>query len=425
MGEDKRMKLLLVRPNISVRWYIQPPMGLMFISAAAKKAGHEVVIIDAWLHNYSAIEAAHIIGFTLQSDVIGIQVFDNTVEWTRDFIYEVSNFPSEIIIGGPYVSAIPEQALVETGADVAIVGEFDNNIDDVLFPILAGKERIIHMPTTDVNVTPIPDWEACPPPDYWHYMSSMSQPTKGKRIAVVLRSRGCPFQCTFCSPHVVHGNKVRFREDDNILEEIKYLQNKWNINEIWFGDDNFLVSYDRSIDLLHKLIPYKLHIRFPNGIRIENIDEKMVKAMKAAGVYFTGIGIESGNPRVLKRVKKNNNLEQTKKAIGLLNKHGISTIGFFILGLPTETRLEMEDTVKFAMSTKLNHAQFGTFLSYPGAEDYKSKPELSEEELINIQRDATLRFYRQPRIIWDIIKHFRFSQLRAFIHHNWVKRWFE
>jgi radical SAM superfamily enzyme YgiQ (UPF0313 family) len=149
----------------------------------------------------------------------------------------------------------------------------------------------------------------------------------------------------------------------------------------------------------------------------------MAHAMKAAGVYYTGIGIESGNNRVLRRIKKNLNLQNAKKAIKTLARHGIMTNGFFIFGLPTETREEMRDTVRFAMSTKLHHAQFGTFIPYPGSEDYDKQSELPQDELIKIQRNATLRFYFRPRIVWHFIKHFRWSQLKAIYNHPWVKKW--
>ena len=148
--------------------------------------------------------------------------------------------------------------------------------------------------------------------------------------------------------------------------------------------------------------------------------------MKRAGVYLTGIGIESGNPRVLKRIKKNINLDCMKEAIEILHRHRIITIGFFIIGLPTETREEMKDTVRYAMSTDLDHAQIGTFIPYPGSEDYNNgqRPELIDiNDLIKIQRNATLRFYLRPRIIWGLIKHFRLSQLRALLIHPWVRKW--
>jgi len=419
------MKITLVRPTIPTRWLIMPPLGLMYISAVAKKSGHEVAIHDAWLKNESPVlSSAEVLCLHGDSDIVGIQMFGDTVEWTRKFISNLRKiYNGKIIIGGPYPSVVPNQAVEETGADLSVVGEFDNNIDNALYQIMHTSEQVTTMSTTDINNTPIPDWDIAPPSDYWDSLYSVSQPVKGKRIAVIQRTRGCPSMCTFCSASSVMGKKVRFRDDDNVLEEIKYLRDKWDINEIWFGDDNFIVNYDKGITLFEKLIPLKLHIRLPLGIRVENIDVPMVRTMKAAGVYFTGIGIESGNMRVIKRIKKNIQPAKMNYAINILNKYNITTIGFFIFGLPTETRVEMDDTIKFAMSTKLNHAQIGTFLAYPGAEDCNEKSLLSQEELIKIQRNATLRFYLRPRILWGLLKHAKLSQLKAFWNHYWIRKW--
>ncbi len=226
---------------------------------------------------------------------------------------------------------------------------------------------------------------------------------------------------------------MRIRDDDNVIAEIKYLQDRWNVDEIWFQDDNVIADYFRGLDLFRRLAPLKLHIRLPNGIRIENITKEMARAMKRAGVYFTGIGIESGNKRVLERIKKSipsmvgeggtDHLQKVQYAINTLKNVGITTSGFFILGLPTETRAEMEDTVRFALSTKLNHAQFGIFIPYSGSEDEHEHSLLSDKELIKIQRNATLRFYMRPRIIWGLIKNFQWSQIKALLSHPWFKKW--
>ena len=254
-------------------------------------------------------------------------------------------------------------------------------------------------------------------------MNSVTMPTRGKRPATIQRSRGCPYHCTFCAGHITHGYKVRIRDDDNVIAEIEYLKAKWGVDEIWFQDDNIMADRGRVSELFKRLEPLKLHIRLPNGIRTENIGYDDIADMKKAGVYFTGIGIESGNERVLKRIKKSLNLTSVKYAINTFNRLDITTSGFFMLGLPTETWAEMEDTVRFALSTKLNHAQFGIFIPYSGCEDENEHSLLPEKELIKIQRNATLRFYLRPRIIWGLIKNFHWSQVKALLEHPWFNQW--
>ncbi len=409
------MKIILVRPNISNRFMIVPPLGLGYLAAAAKKAGHEVVIWDAWLQNQSPVHA--VVDVALRNpDIIGIQVFYDTIKWTRKFIDIIKPYKPEnvkIIVGGPEITAHPELAK-ELGADEGVVGEGE-------YYILFGL-RSRH-PVFDVNKIPAPDWDSINLPAYWPYMNNVTMPTRGKRPATIQRSRGCPYHCTFCAGHITHGYKVRIRDDDNVIAEIKYLQDRWNVDEIWFQDDDILADYDRARKLFWRLEPLKLHIRLPNGIRIENMTIWMANDMRRAGVYFTGIGIESGNTRVLKRIKKVLDINEVKSDIAMLHRHNITTSGFFILGLPTETRTEMQDTVRFALNTKLNHAQFGIFIPYSGSEDEHERSLLSDKELIKIQRNATLRFYMRPRIIWGLIKNFQWSQIKALLSHPWFKKW--
>lgn len=426
------MKLTLIRPNIPERAKIHPPIGLGYISAAAKKAGWDVEIIDAWLDGLSPRAAAYNVFKNSDSyyGVAGIQVYQDTRWWTQDFISSLKTnfgFPGKIIIGGTQVSVYGEQTRKELDADVAVMGEFDGDIESYLNKIVAlppGNKWTFSTPRTDVNKTPRPDYDAMDISRYWPHLNSIGT-MKGKRIAVIHRTRGCPFQCTFCSAHSVHGREVRSRDDDNIITEIKYLQKRWNIDEVWFDDDNFIVDYDKGVQLLEKLIPLRIHIRFPNGIRTENIDYTMARMMKLAGVYFTAIGIESGNKRILKRIKKNIHLDKAKRAIEILYKNNINTMGFFIFGLPTETKDDMRDTVKYALDTQLDYAQFGIFKQHPGAADQNEKPLLSANELRKIQKKATLRFHLRPKILFNILRRLTFAQIKAIARQPWIKNWFK
>ncbi len=405
------MKIIFVRPRVDIRWMVIPPLGLGYLAAAAKKAGHEVVIYDAWLFDKKPADAARDVYHSFP-DIIGIQVFYDTVEWTRKFINEVRSYTyrerTKIIVGGPSITANLELAH-ELGADEGIAGEGEY--------LWHGSQPF------DVNSIPMPDWDSFDLPAYWPYMFNVSVPVRGRRPVNIQRTRGCSSRCTFCAGHITHGYKLRIRDDDNVLAEIEYLKSRWNIDEVWFQDDNFIANYHRGLELFRKLAPLKLHIRLPSGIRWENVDAEMAQAMKEAGVYYTGIGIESGNERVLARIRKSLDLGGVRRAINILDLAGILTNGFFILGLPTETREEMKDTVRFALSTRLNHAQFGTFISYPGSEDEGKRSLLAHDDLIKIQRNATLKFYLRPRIMWGMIKHFRWSQLRAFKLHPWIRSW--
>ncbi len=417
------MRIVLVRPNWNVRWMIVPPLGLGYIAAAAKQAGHECVIYDAWLNNRHSYATAVDIGAELY-DIIGIQIFQDTTEWTKRFIgYIRAHSKAKIIVGGPYVTALGDAAREEVGADVGIQGEADSNFIGMLNHIQGiDAPETIGMPFANVNLIPMPDYDSFNLSDYWPYLYPATVPVRGMRSGHITTTRGCSSHCTFCAAGTV-GHKVRFRDIDNILDEVKYLKHRYNIDEVWFQDDNILVNYVHAMTLFERLVPLKLHIRLPSGIRWEHVDYPMVKTMHKAGVYYTGMGIESGNPRVLKRIKKSIKQDKLKEAIRILVENGILVMGFFIFGLPTETREEMEDTIRYALETRLHHAQFGTFIPYPGSEDYHERSLYPHDVLMKVQKNAYLRFYLRPRIIWSFIEHFRWSQLKAIFQHPWVKQW--
>ncbi len=426
------MKLLLIRPNWTTRRMIMPPLGLGYVVAAAQRAGHEAVIYDAWLKNASPSSAAVCLLSDMyleagkRPDIIGVQVYQNTWEWTREFFGYIRFCHPQIklIIGGPYTTALGESARIQMNADAAVLGEFETDIDEHLNAIMAGKTLIEWTKWIDVNEHPFPDWDSMNLPEYWPYIYSAGAPVRGKRVGFIQRTRGCPHRCTFCaSGGIIMGKRVRFRELDNVIEELEYLIKRWNIDELWFQDDDVTIDYQKGINLFEALVPYKLHVRLQMGIRTDHLTREMLYWMKKAGVYYAGIGIESGNPRVLERIKKGLNQEKVLNGIRILDKNGILVMGFFMFGLPTESRSEMEETVQWALKSRLHHAQFSIFIPYPGSEDYHERSLLPHEDLVKVQRAATLRFYMRPRIIWSFIRNFRWSQLRVIWNHPWVIAW--
>lgn len=420
------MRIILVRPNWITRRMILPPLGLGYIVAAAKREGHECIIHDSWLkdetHEMAALGDSEAWG---NADIIGVQVYQNTVEWTRKFFQLVRPLTNaKFVIGGPYTTALGEQARLEIGADCAVIAEFETDITKHLYEIMGGEKLILPERWIDVNEDPFPDWDAMPLSEYWQYIYSAGAPVKGKRVGFIQRTRGCPRSCTFCaSGGIIMGKKVRFRNLSNVIEEVKYLVDRWGIDELWFQDDDVTINHDFGVELFKALYPFKLHVRLQMGIRTDHLTEEMLFWMKKAGVYYAGIGIESGSPRVLNRIKKELKQVQVMKGIRALDRIGIQVMGFFMFGLPTETVEEVEETVQWALRSKLHHAQFSIFQPYPGSEDYNCRSDISRPVLLKLQRAATRRFYLRPRILWGILRHFKWAQAKAIIHHDWVLRW--
>ncbi|MCR4306912.1 MAG: B12-binding domain-containing radical SAM protein [Candidatus Yonathbacteria bacterium] len=421
------MKIVLVRCNWTTRRMILPPLGLGYVSAAVKRAGHDCVIRDSWLLNESPLESANrILREHDNIAIIGVQVYQNTIEWTREFFHWLRHrTDARLIIGGPIPTALGEEARLATRADCAVQGEFETDIAEHLDAIMNGATLIEWKSWLDVNEHPYPDWDAMPLPPYWPYIYSAGAPVRGKRVGFIQRMRGCPNNCTFCaSGGIIMGKKVRLRNLSNVMKELEFLLSRWNIDELWFQDDDVTIKYDDAINLFRALVPYKLHVRLQMGIRTDHLTDDMIYWMKKAGVYYAGIGIESGVPRVLTQIKKGLHQQKVIQGIEKLDKAGIQVMGFFMFGLPTETTTDMDQTIQWALKTKLHHAQFAVYIPYPGSEDYRNnyQPTIPQAELMEIQKRATMRFYLRPRIILSILRHIKWSQVKAIIHHDWVWR---
>ena len=159
----------------------------------------------------------------------------------------------------------------------------------------------------------------------------------------------------------------------SILSHIIYLKNKYNILDINIEDDAFNVSIKRA-KIIFKLIidaNLNLNIAFPNGVRADRIDEELIILMKKAGVYRIAFGIESASAKNLQLIQKHLNLETVTDSIELATRHNINTHGFFILGFPDETEEEMQQTVDYALKSRLCTAHFALLKIFKGTELYR------------------------------------------------------
>jgi len=171
--------------------------------------------------------------------------------------------------------------------------------------------------------------------------------------------------------------------------------------------------------------------------------------MAKSGGYFIGVGVETGAPSTMARMKKSLDLNNVEPGVRLLRKYGFLVNGFFIVGLREETEEEIEETIQFALSVPFDRVQCGFYIPYPGSEDWDvilerldvekyhdnvmdfqrngKVPDFQSmpiERIMDLQKKFHLCFYMRPRILFSMTLNFRFSQLRAFATHPWVRRWF-
>jgi uncharacterized radical SAM superfamily protein len=229
----------------------------------------------------------------------------------------------------------------------------------------------------DLNEFPFPDWDLIDM-DMYTRMSYMTitgrepQCDHEIRSSVILGTRGCPGQCTFCSQHTTHGRKIRCRSVENITEEMKTINSKFGVTTFVPNDDMFLSGGKRDLTLLNAIkdlgIP-NLEMQFPIGLHVNSMNQDTMSAFKHVGTKVVNLAIESGSRYVQRHiVKKHVNLEKARKVVNFFRECGISTRCFFILGFPGETKEQMRETIEYAKSLQADWCDFFEAIPLIGSE---------------------------------------------------------
>jgi radical SAM superfamily enzyme YgiQ (UPF0313 family) len=295
-----------------------------------------------------------------------------------------------------------------------------------------------------VNKSPIPAWDLIQPQRYPAAPNGIF--SRARKIAPIIVTRGCPYPCTFCGAGIASGKKLRKRNVENVIEEIKLLKNKFGIQEIHIMDDNFTLDMEYAKNVCRGIIKENLGLYFacPNGIRLDRIDQELLQLMEQAGFYSFAVGIESGSQKTLDYMKKMLKIHQVREKIEFIKSHtNIEITGFFILGYPNETREDIEKTIRFALDLPIDKANFFNFTPFPGSKEYlklKSSGKLkkldydklyihqinfhsekiSKRTLKWLQIKAHLLFYMRINILKKLIREIKtFTQIKIILSRAW------
>ena len=353
-----------------------------------------------------------------------------------------------VVIGGAHPTILPYRTLVDSGADYVICGEGEipllklitNHFVNDHIPGVYSRENLfcegngIQKAEIVENLDEIsfPDWEQLDPRHYPR--APHGAIVKNFPIGVLTTTRGCPYACTFCATPKLYDRRLRSRSPENVIQEIKYLINYFSVKEIHFEDDNLTLNRKHIENICHLLMENNLKISWacPNGIRADEVDESLIKLMKKSGCYYFAYGIESADQEILQNVKKMETIEQIVTSIELAHRAGISCQGFFIFGLPGETRETIEKTINFRRGLNcLGHSfsfsmcyqapNYGIYLQGKFTPNWKKdsykEPEwlpesLSKKEIMEAQAKAFRQFYFRPAVFFRLLKSIRLRQIR-------------
>ena len=317
-------------------------------------------------------------------DVVGISTITATVQRGYALADECRAQGIRIILGGPHVTFLPDEALAH--GDLVVRGEGEGAMDALLDlwshgRVAATDPRHAAVPNLSWKdgagvirhneLAPwITDLDALPVPDFSLAGGTADCVIGGKRTVMVQTSRGCPFDCSFCSVTGMFGKKFRYRSVAAILQELRQYNTRHHF--VFFCDDNFTANKRRARELLEAMIAEGFRFQWSTQVRTDLArDPDLVRLMKRAGCHTVFIGFESVNPKSLTEMKKSQSLEDIRHAIRVVQQAGIHIHGMFVFGFEEDDWDTVEATVSFARKMKLTSAQLLILTPLPGSELYQ------------------------------------------------------
>jgi radical SAM superfamily enzyme YgiQ (UPF0313 family) len=390
---SSQIDILLVRPHSNVPLHTFP-LGLGYLASSLIKNQITVDIKDFLVDNISIDE---VVAFIRREKIkiIGVSCCTNEVSWVRKFTNKIkSTLAVKIVVGGPHPSGVMGKIYTDIeNVDFSIYSEGEYALpllvkailgNDITENTLGGIPNLIWRNNNKIvkNFLELPErlddinfpaWELIKLEKYFN-RTPHGFVYRRSPFASTIATRGCPYNCSFCSTGNIHGRRLRKRSPDNIITEIRYLHKKYGVKEILFEDDNFTFDPNFVKDFCNKIIEANLNIFFnlPNGICIDTLNEEMLRIMKKANFYSFAVGVESGSQRILKKMKKAANLDMTERKIAMAKRYGFYITGFFIIGHPGETIDDINATIRYAKRLKIDKAAFSKYIPLPGTESYNN-----------------------------------------------------
>jgi anaerobic magnesium-protoporphyrin IX monomethyl ester cyclase len=412
------MNVLLIRHPTSHFKHTAPPVsglpvGLLYVAASIRQAGHHVQIYDAIVgaeeNRWGYKESDNIcrMGATdaeigrvikeIKPDVIGIGNQYTSQAWNALRTAQIAkqvNSEIKVIIGGPHATVMPSTFFSrDSSVDYAVMGEGEVTIVELL-KVLAGQQDINTVKGVaysdcgkliinnrrdfieSLDKIPLPAYDLLDMERYFYFngKGKDGRETYGyqgsERSVSMITSRGCPFNCIFCSIHLGMGRKFRAHSVDYVLEHIKLLKERYDINHLHFEDDNLSFDISRFSNIIEGIIAANINITWdtPNGVRADFLNEDILERCKISGCTYLRVGVESANEHVSREiVRKRLDLNKVIEIAKACNRIGIDLEAFYIIGFPGENIDQMKETIDFAVRQERLYGlyPYGMFTATP------------------------------------------------------------
>lgn len=458
MTEAGRKPIILINPGsfLSRSWVYRklmfpvPPMSLAYLAGALEHEGWTTLIVDQFATGVSNRKLAELIRET-DPLFVGISCLTPAMGSVRELIVEYMDglgVRAPIVLGNTHAHVFARQLLEKNLADVVVHGEGERRIVQIAEAIstnggyrgipdiswLDGGEFVSTKTgelVDDLEELAYPLWSALNIEDYNDYPFLMIR----EPVLPIQASRGCPYSCTFCSQDKVY-KRPRYRKPEAVIREMEFMHERYGVGVMGFNDSYFPHLKNSGMEFCRLWRESSLpgRMRWFTETRVNMVDQELLLAMKNADCEMIMYGFESGNQTVLDSVSKGTTMEQARSAMKATKKAGLRSVGFFIIGLPGETRETIEQTISFALELDPDMAKFNIFVPMPGSpafskywseDDLAAEPErftswslfvgssnrppflpegMSARELAQLQKKAMLSFYLRLSKIWHFLR---------------------
>lgn len=334
------------------------PLGLAYLGAMLEQDGYDVQGVDMMVEEMRAETLKKVLRQAAPK-VVGItstiRLYNNGLRVAK-LVKEM--FPETVvIIGGPHVSYIYEEALSNENIDIVALFEAEETMVELAGHLLRGEPKelsqiqgIAYRQGDETIVTPqrpfLQDLDSVPFPA--RHLFPLDRYPRGVNMASILVGRGCPFKCIFCSANTLTGLTYRMRSADNVLEEITDLLGRREIDRFYIVDDTFTISRRGVIEVCKALIEEKVDATWQCGARANTVNDELLGLMYEAGCRTVQYGAESGDDKVLKTIEKGVNSAQIEAGVAAAVRSGINVDLSFVIGHPADTHETIRTTIGFA-----------------------------------------------------------------------------
>ena len=431
--------ILLIQPPYTfekdIPKIVEMPLGLCYIASVLRENKYNVKILDCVAEKYwqeeqidkkwvrCGLSFDEIVDEVrrINPDIVGISCLFSIQYPNAKKVLEVIkgvNRGMITVIGGMHPTVATYEVLKDPNLDFVIKGEGEYSFLELIntlnqkkpFEEVDGlaykKNNAIYINEKkkfieNLDELPFPARDLLPIENYFKAGLAHGFVLKNKRNMNIITSRGCPAGCVFCTIKLTWGRKFRKRSPENVLKEIEYLKVTYDIKHLQFEDDNLTFDKERAKEIFRGMIAKKFNLDWntPNGVAAWALDRETIDLMKKAGCYLVKIAVESGDQHVLSNIiKKPQDLEHVKEVISYCKKVGLDVCSFFVIGLPGETKEQIQKSFDFPYKTGLDYVEYSIATPHLGTELYQI---CKENDLLTEDFNISSMYARRANIITD------------------------